>query len=421
MRLIQVLHGWPPARMGGTGLYVAALSAALRAEGHEVLGFAPGEAGRASTRPVPGGALLDGPAPRRWEQLWTQPGAADAARAWLYQTRPDVVHIHHLSGLPWSVVEHAREVGARVVLTLHDYALPCARGQLLDRDGRPCPGPEPARCAACVGEQLRNNPLLAQVGRLLARWPRLRAAARAPVQRLPPRPADLRRVEARSAAVARVLGEVHALLSPSHDLADRLVSFGLPRARRCELPLVRPVPPAPQAPPGPIRFLCAAALHPSKGADRALAAFRTLPVGAATLTLAGPDAAVDGHPGWSAALRADAARTPGVTVRGEVAPDDMTALLHAHDVLLLPSRWPENSPLVVREATAAGLRVVISAQGGAAELAPHAAQVGPEDEPALARALEAEVARGRARVEPASWPSPAEHARWLLAAIYRGP
>jgi len=89
-------------------------------------------------------------------------------------------------------------------------------------------------------------------------------------------------------------------------------------------------------------------------------------------------------------------------------------------VLVLPSLWPENSPLVVREATATGLRVIASSVGGAKALAPEARLVPPDDPDALVDALHQEVERGRGRAPRATWSSPGEHAQWLLLHHPRG-
>ncbi len=129
---------------------------------------------------------------------------------------------------------------------------------------------------------------------------------------------------------------------------------------------------------------------------------------------------MDGHADFAARLDARLASLPGATRRDAVPAGDIPALLAEHDVLVLPSLWPENSPLIVREAAAAGLPVILSAQGGARELAPDARRVAAGDVAALTAALLAEVAEGRRRLEPARWPTPAEHAARLTAEAYRG-
>jgi glycosyltransferase involved in cell wall biosynthesis len=400
---------------------VESLAGALVAQGHPVAVVGPRSA-MAPGADVPGVVRwpLPDPPPRRFREAWQRPEALEAWARFQRSWRPDVVHVHHLSGLPLGLPAAARAAGSRVVITLHDYALVCARGQLVDAALRPCPGPAPTRCARCLGPHLRLNPATAAVGRVLARLPGLRARARDGLAAVAhPGPRARQRVADRLGAARGALEAAHALLSPSADLAERIAGQGWPRPSVHALPLVRPVPVAPAPPPGPVRLLFASSVIPTKGPDRLLAAFAGLPGGAATLTIAGPAPAFDGQPGFAARLERDARATPGVRWRGAVPPAEVPALLAAHDVLVLPSTWPENSPLIVREATAAGLRVVASAGGGARELDPGLRAVDPAGGPeALREALVAEVEAGRGRRPPLAWPTPGDHAAALVTGPY---
>jgi len=416
-----VVHGWPGAAAGGTGLYTEALATALAADGHAVAVICPRSRTHASADPT--GVLrwpLADPAATDFEDAWARRAALAAWRRFQRAWRPDVVHIHHLSGLPLGLPEAARQGGARVVLTLHDYATICARGQLVDAELRPCPGPAPDRCARCLGPHLQLNPLTARIGRFLAPHPRLRTAARDGLGAAS-RPGHRARgrVVRRLRAAGEALDVPHVLLSPSKDLAARVARLGWRRPSVLPLPLLRPMPAAPEPPPGPVRFLFASSVIPTKGPDRLVEAFARLPVGTALLTIAGPTPPFDGHEGFGGQVRSAVHTTPGARWAGAVPAESMASLLADHDVLVLPSTWPENSPLVVREATAAGLRVVASSAGGAAELDPDLRAVDPDaGVNALADALRAESERGRGRRTPLSWPTPAEHSRTLSTGVY---
>ena len=122
-----------------------------------------------------------------------------------------------------------------------------------------------------------------------------------------------------------------------------------------------------------------------------------------------------GSMAWSSALEARARATPGVTWRGAVAPADVPALLDAHDALVFPSIWVENSPLVLREARARGLLVLASDVPGARGVAPEATFVPPGRPGAWAAALRAAAASPpRVRTPLVDAPSLVGHASALL-------
>ena len=227
-------------------------------------------------------------------------------------------------------------------------------------------------------------------------------------------------MEARIQAATALLEAVDVLLSPSRDLADAVAGLGARAPEVFALPLLRPMPAAPPPGEGPLRILFAGALIPTKGPDRLLEAFSALPPGCATLGIAGHEVPFDGAPRFAEELRFRVEATPGARWLGHVSPDRVGALLGAHDLLVLPSIWRENSPIIVREAAAAGLRQIVPELGGAAEIVPEARTVPNRrhDHGALLHALRAEVALGRGRVAPRRWPTPEEHATWLIERVY---
>ena len=180
------------------------------------------------------------------------------------------------------------------------------------------------------------------------------------------------------------------------------------------LPLLRPVPPAPEPPPGPVRFLFLGSWIPTKGPDVALEAFASLPAGAATLRMVGPAPPWRGTTTWAEALLTRAQATPGVSAPGAVSHAAVIAELHDADVLLVPSTWEETGSLVANEALSAGLRVLASDIGGIPQVAPSARFVEPGSVGAWRRAMIEEVRRGRGRSPPVERASLAEHAAAML-------
>ncbi len=369
MRVLQVSNGWTE---GGSALYAEALACEL-ASLASIERFGPGD--------------VHGRRAHGFQGTLRDPAAEASFRARLGGV--DLVHVHHLAGLSLSLPLVAAGAGVPVVITLHDYWLACARGQLINLDRERCTGPEPDRCAACLAPDLWVPVPIA----LATRLPRRRAA-----------------VDDRAELWREIRDKVSLFLAPSRHVAARLQV----KATLLPLPLLRMVLPAPAGPAGILRLLFLGSWLPTKGPQVLLDAFSRLPAGSAALTLAGPSPAWRGSMAWSEALKRRALATPGVTVLGNVVGAAVSEVLSGHDVLVLPSTWEENAPLVLGEALAAGLRVLASDVGGVPEIAPEARLVEAGDVAALAAALADEVRRGRGRRNPVERPSMATHALAML-------
>lgn len=160
MRVLLVVHGFPPRAQGGSELY---------AEGHArglVEGF--GDTVLVLTRDDDQARpefevredARDGYRVVRinhtfrestsLEDAWSAPRVAAVVRPIIDAFAPDIAHVHHLTCLSTRIPSMLSARHVPVVLTLHDYWLMCHRGQLLDLDGARCDGPGDAGCARCL-------------------------------------------------------------------------------------------------------------------------------------------------------------------------------------------------------------------------------------------------------------------------------
>ena len=154
-----------------------------------------------------------------------------------------------------------------------------------------------------------------------------------------------------------------------------------------------------------------------KGVDVLIDAARRLPADRVEVRIFGDP---DVFPDYAAALRQQAAGLP-VRFMGRFDHDRVAAIYAQMDVLVVPSRWLENSPLVIHEAFMAGVPVIGSAIGGIVDLLGqgHGLLVPPDDAGALAAVLGALV-EAPSRLEPLSGSAPAvktieqDEAEWRL-------
>src|SRR5262249_26904568 len=161
MRILIVVHGFPPSAQGGSEIYAHAQARALAArDGDDVLGLTrdndparPEYAvrrERSDRRPIVRTNNTVRPT-RSFQDSYRNEAVGAIAAAEIEAFVPDVAHIHHLTCLSTTIVDTLAARGTPVFYTLHDYWLMCHRGQLLDTDYRLCDGPGPAGCDRCLG------------------------------------------------------------------------------------------------------------------------------------------------------------------------------------------------------------------------------------------------------------------------------
>jgi glycosyltransferase involved in cell wall biosynthesis len=398
VRVLLITHRFPPASSAGTEVYAAELGVQLAKLGCQVEVFtAEKDVGRRDLslhrrehRGLVVHELVQNLYLERFEQTWDRPEVDRVFAEVLERVRPDVVHVHHLLYLSVGLLDVARERGVPVVMTLHDFWLECPRfGQLVHADGSLCQRVEAERCGTCLPSLgWRQSNLARRVGRALAGVHALTgvdlagAARRAATKtsedsawQAPP--ADEAQVYAQAVKVRdaalreRVLPRVQRFISPSHFLAGRMIAWGIPAERIEVLPSGvdranfadrERVPRT-----GPLRVRFLGTQVPLKGAHVLLEAWGLLSESRraqGTLTLNGPDGF---QPAYVAKLRALADRV-GATLGGALDREGVARALAETDLLVVPSQWFENRPLIVLEALATGTPLCVSDLGGQIEL-----------------------------------------------------
>jgi GT2 family glycosyltransferase/glycosyltransferase involved in cell wall biosynthesis len=399
MRILEVAHGFPPAAQGGTELYAHAHALALRDGGDEVLVLTreqdPNRTEydvRTETRDRLRIVSVNNTfrSTRTFEETYRNEAIGAIAGKAIDEFRPDAAHIHHLTGLSTTIVRALAGRRIPIVFTLHDYWLLCHRGQLLDVNHRVCAGPGAEGCHACLPAAGGAGP----VGFAGA------VAVRALERRLPEAPArQLRRVaegvagmiaspgeaedqeRRRIAHMREVCAEVTHFLAPSRYIRDRFVQFGVAPERitvsgnGVEEASGFPGAPKPRSGEGGsrtvgglgLRLGFLGSLMISKAPHVLLEAVARLPRGSASVDLFGPYSAYHGDNSYRQRLE-PLLRGDGVRAHGAIPHEQVPEALASLDVLVVPSIWPENAPLVIQEAFLAGIPVVASRIAGIPEM-----------------------------------------------------
>lgn len=347
--VVHLVHGWPPYATGGTEVFARTIALSQAAH-REVAVYArlsdpsrpKGTAielsdGGVRVRLVVNDFLQRDPVSRN--ALHDRTFSADFDR-FLEETRPALLHVHHLAGHAASLPGLARRRGIPVVFQLQDWWPLCARVNLLLAEGGVCSGPSPLKCASCRQLTALPPPVLANAALHLLRAALMRRALRAD------------RYLAGSRFLARSWESAGWL--PGSAPID-VVPYGSPSAGTGAT--------VSAAPGLPLRFGFVGALMPHKGAHVAVEAFRSVPRAAATLRLWG-DPSPD--PVYAAALGA-AALEADVRVEGAFPDAEKERVYSEMDVLVVPSAGLESYGIVVDEAMAHGVPVVASRVGALPE------------------------------------------------------
>lgn len=376
LNVLLISHYFLPRHPAGTEIYTSRLAQALARRGHNVHVLAGEDDPTAAT-------------PRMWDQVvsglpvtylaskhmtkWEhmrqslrdgqRPELEPLFEKVLDNVQPHIVHVQQLSTLSASFIHIAIRLRLPVVVMLNDYWYLCQRVQLYTHDGRRCPGFDAGKCADCL---LANYPgLVRTFGHSMAE----------------------RASERRFRTSMDALQAANLIISPSNHVRKVYEQHGIPQDRivHCDYGF----PPYPGSrmwqPARPLRIGFLGSLVPHKGLHVLIDAVNMVD-GDVQLTIHGSP---DSNPSYHRVLQSR--RLDKVSFAGVSDPEDPYPTITQHDVMVVPSLWEENSPLVIHEAHAAGRPVIASNVGGIPELIRDGIDgilVPPGDAKELAKAIE---------------------------------
>lgn len=253
---------------------------------------------------------------------YNNPAVTRAFEIYVAEVRPDIVHFHAIQTLGGGLLDAARTVGAKVVVTMHDFWWICSRQFLVSREFEPCSIVRNCgECQCAVDEAWLNT---------------------------------------RNAWLAERLAQADLILVPSASMGRAVIANGVPSR------LVRvnengvDLSDAGERPEhsGGVRFLYAGGTERLKGYEVLTDAIDRADVPAGTiLDMYGTDS--------------EGSETPLLPAWAEAHPafgrEELGSILAEHDVLILPSLARESHSILTREALAAGLAVITTNTPGPSE------------------------------------------------------
>ncbi len=368
MKIILVIHGYPPRYNAGSEVYTQGLALAL-ATRHEVHiftrqenSFLPEYAVAEEVDPFNAHVALHVVNLAQSRDRYRHAEVDRQFGALLDRLEPDIVHVGHLSHLSTSLILEASCRSIPVVFTLHDYWLMCPRGQFIQL--RPTNSTD--IWAVCDGQEHRK---------CAERCYAPRSCSGTPEERETDTAYWTDWVQRRMGHIHHVCEAVDVFIAPSRYLLQRFRDeFGVPHDKLVYLDYGfhrARLEGRSRTPGDPFTFGYLGTHIPAKGINHLLEAFGHLS-GKALLRIWGRPRGTE-----TESLQALAKQLPGnagerVEWMGEYRNSDIVPeVFNRCDAVVVPSIWVENSPLVIHEALQVRVPVITAESGGMAEYIHH--------------------------------------------------
>jgi glycosyltransferase involved in cell wall biosynthesis len=387
LNILLPVHVFFPDHFYGTETYTLELAQRLKALGHHptiLTSILYGEKGPGEARFTYeyGGLTVDcidlNTQPLKdFRQLYSRPDLYPILKDILLQRQPDIIHVTHLMGHTAVLLEVIRDLKFPVVATLTDFYGICSNSKLISHDGGLCTGPN-RRSTNCLSCYIREHDYEFSTRKTMARLIRNNLSLRwvssmlPYVASLPQYAESMTRGRIRDAIervdYMRALYDVYAcMITPTDFLHEayeknrfypeklKKINFGI------NLDSVKAYRHAITEVPSTIRFGYIGQITSHKGVDLLIKAFAGLKGSQATLSIYGPrnqDAA------YMKTLDRLCDGMDSIEFKDTFPSDQLGKVLSEIDVLVIPSRWYENSPLVLLYALATKTPVIVTDMKG---------------------------------------------------------
>ena len=291
--------------------------------------------------------------------------AADYFDRILESFSPNLVHFFHLNRLGTGLIERAVHAGIPRFMTPTDFWTICPTSQLLLGDGSLCSGPT-AHSGNCVKHfvQSTQGRLIGKVSETLpdASVDLLVRLTKNGVLPAYPQSKEVVAIAKRLPVNVSRLNQLDGLIVPNKFMKEFLVRYGVKSDLITESAFGVDVTSVEQSDcrsshVGPLRvgFIGTLAFH--KGCHILVEAFKMLPAPGATLKVYGCS---EEDQDYATSLQVCAEENQSIELCGTFPNSEIAKVFSGIDVLVVPSLWYENTPLVIYSAQASRCPVVAS-------------------------------------------------------------
>jgi glycosyltransferase involved in cell wall biosynthesis len=314
-----------------------------------------------------------------FRQIYYRPELYSVYKEIIDHIRPDIVHVTHLINHSGTLLEVLRDKKIPTVATLTDFFGICFNAKLDTEDGTLCRGPNEGstNCLRCYLQKADIYPLQQLLGKRFMKNGLITYLASRALPHLVKLPFGnnsfiinhVLDVTERVDLLRRLYGTYRCMVAPTDFLYEAYETnrFHPEKLHKINFGINRELVKAHQAPrkktDSKIRFGFIGQISAHKGVDLLINAFLRLKGDNVSLSIYGsPDQ--DGYMAELLRLSSNSAR---ITFCGTFPREELPGRLSELDVLVIPSRWYENSPLVLLYALATRTPVIVTDVKGMSE------------------------------------------------------
>ncbi len=387
MKILLVAHGFPPQNSGGTEIYACNLAKEL-AKRHSVSVFyrscnlkaqeyVLSQNGISGLETFTVNNSFKGY--NTFEDSYKNRAIAEKFGEVLDRIKPDIVHIQHLLYLGAEIIGEAKKRGIPIVFTLNDYWLLCPQGQLLAEDERVCSGMDVVKCSRCILHQLsiQRNIFNAYYflqkklpGFLFKFIKNIYLQYSKNTWLSNERTAEL--IKERGVYLKGICSEIDFFIAPSEFLRNKFIAWGIPQEKIILSPYginTDNFKACGKPPCGNLRLGFIGNMLPAKGLHILIRAFNEIRDINAELKIYGRVGSYKGRlAGYLNYCKKISKDNKKIQFMGAFDNGKIADIFRGIDMLVVPSIWNENAPLVIQEAFLTKTPVIASRIGGIPEL-----------------------------------------------------
>ncbi|MBL7196706.1 MAG: glycosyltransferase family 4 protein [Candidatus Omnitrophica bacterium] len=384
MKILQVVHSFPPYNLAGTEIYTYSLSRELTKRNevfifHRISNIKKGEYALNHNKFNGLDVFTVNNTFRfcaSFEGTYKNEAIADQFIKILNKIKPDIVHIQHLIFLSTTIITEIKKRKIPIIFTLHDYWLICPRWHFLNKAMNICNHNDISKCVDCLGDQLSikkfpkriylalRNTMPNFLMRFLRNIYLNLTKANLNSQEM------VLKIKSRNRHIKELCSIVDLFVAPSDFARKMFIRFGIPQDKIRFIPhginteLVKNFK---RKESDRIRFGFIGTILPAKGPDILINAFNRINDTRVELKIYGklfPYREFEYYPRYIKRL----AKNGNIRFMGGFDHKQICDIFSEIDVLVLPSIWNENLPLTILEAFSTKTPVIASRIGGIPEL-----------------------------------------------------